>query len=239
VSGEVAIGWFGKLPCAGDFVYRRLPYAVVDAVDQWLRRGLAELRAAEPANWRQVYGDAPIWNCAVPARSTGTGMTLIGLLAPSRDRVGREFPLCAGLALPESRTAGAFLAASHEWLATLGRLVIEARARPTTLDAFDDAVQRIALPTSVSSGLPSSGGDDILSILNSTSEDVPTVPMPLAHTLPWPDLPREFDPDAGTSYWWTNTADGAALRGFTTDSGLAPSLLLTLMRVQAAAPRRS
>ena len=65
---------------------------------------------------------------------------------------------------------------------------------------------------------------------NDSGLDVPTVPMPLAHALPWPELPLQFDPAGTTSYWWTNTGNGGPLRGFTSDAGLSPSLLLTLMR---------
>jgi hypothetical protein len=122
----------------------------------------------------------------------------------------------------------------------LGRIVAQAKARPSTVDAFDAAVASIPLPQA---GRPPGAGGlgDILSILNvdDASEDVPTIPMPLAHSLPWPDLPRIFDDQGATSYWWTNTGAGGPLRGFTTDVGLAPSLMLTLMRPQFGARRAS
>jgi hypothetical protein len=121
----------------------------------------------------------------------------------------------------------------------LGRIVAQAKTRPSTVDAFDAAVCAIALP-SLDTNAPSEGIGDILSMLNvdDASEDVPTIPMPLAHSLPWPDLPRIFDERGYTSYWWTNTGAGGPLRGFTTDVGLAPSLMLTLMRPQFGAARR-
>ena len=224
-----AIGWYGKLPCAGDFVHRRLAHRLVSAIDEWLRDGLAMLRTSDP-QWRNAYESAPIWNCAIPASVTQSGFTLVGLISPSHDRVGRDFPLCAGVALPPHASPAALLDGAHEWLAALGRAVAAARARPTTIEAFDEAVLAIALPIGTPNGLSGGGGDDILSILDDSGLDVPTVPMPLAHALPWPELPLQFDPDGATSYWWTNTGNGGPLRGFTTDAGLSPSLLLTLMR---------
>lgn len=222
------IGWFGKLPCAGDFVHRRLPHALIESVDNWVRQGLAQLRASHPNDWQQIFRTAPMWNCAIPAGVARSGMTLVGLLAPSHDRVGREFPLCAGVALDAGASPTALLSSAHEWLPALGRIVLYAQARPTTVDAFDAAVQSVPLPAS-----PQSDGDgDILSILN--DDDVATVPMAtVAHALPWPGLALQFDPAGGTSYWWTNSSGGAPPRGFTTDSGLAPALLLTLMRTRA------
>ena len=224
-----AIGWYGKLPCAGDFVHRRLAHRLVSAIDEWLRDGLARLRTSDP-QWRNAYESAPIWNCAIPASVTQSGFTLVGLISPSHDRVGRDFPLCAGVALPPHASPAALLDGAHEWLAALGRAVAAARARPTTIEAFDEAVLAIALPIGTPNGLSGGGGDDILSILDDSGLDVPTVPMPLAHALPWPELPLQFDPDGATSYWWTNTGNGGPLRGFTTEAGLSPSLLLTLMR---------
>jgi type VI secretion system protein ImpM len=232
------IGWFGKLPCAGDFIYRRLPRSLLSGLDNWLQQGLSQLRGTYPADWRGIYDTAPTWNCAIPAGVTRVDQTLIGLITPSRDRVGREFPLCAGVAVPAG-AARPLLASAHDWLQQLGRIVAQAKARPSTVDAFDAAVTAIGLP---SQGAPGAGGDgagDILSMLEvGDSEDVPTIPMPLAHSLPWPDLPKIFDDEGVTSYWWTNTGAGGPLRGFTTDLGLAPSLMLTLMRPQFGAGRR-
>jgi len=238
VSDAFEIGWFGKLPCAGDFIYRRLPRSLLSGLDNWLQQGLSQLRGTYPADWRGIYDTAPTWNCAIPAAVTQVDQTLIGLITPSRDRVGREFPLCAGVTVPVG-AARPLLASAHDWLQQLGRIVAQAKSRPSTIDAFDEAVHAIKLPAP-GNGPQGEAMGDILSILNvdDGSEDVPTIPMPLAHSLPWPDLPRIFDERSYTSYWWTNTGAGGPLRGFTSDVGLAPSLMLTLMRPQFGGARR-
>jgi type VI secretion system protein ImpM len=234
---SLEIGWFGKLPCAGDFIYRRLPRSLLSGLDNWIQQGLSQLRGSYPADWRGIYDTAPTWNCAIPLAVTQVDLTLIGLITPSRDRVGREFPLCAGVAVPAGASQP-LLASAHDWLQQLGKIVAQAKARPSTVDAFDAAVTAVALPSGKSS--EAEGIGDILSMLNvdDADEDVPTIPMPLAHSLPWPDLPRIFDERGYTSYWWTNTGAGGPLRGFTTDVGLAPSLMLTLMRPQFGAAKR-
>jgi type VI secretion system protein ImpM len=228
MSGELAIGYFGKLPCSGDFISRHIPRPLADALDQWLRGGLAELRAALPDQWRETYGAASVWNCAIPA-CVADGTTLIGLIAPSRDRVGREFPMCAGIALPPGASAVQLLADAHRWLRALALIVVDARDRPVRLDAFGASIQAIQLPSS--SAVPSmAGSGDIFGVLGVGQVDVPTVPMALAHALPWPELPMTFDAGARTSFWWTSDAGGRPVRGFTTDVGLAPSLFVTLMQ---------
>jgi type VI secretion system protein ImpM len=228
MTAELRIGWFGKLPCSGDFVFRRIPRALVDVLDTWLSRGLSEFRAAMPNDWRSHFAAASAWNYAIPACVDG-GTTLIGLIVPSRDRVGREFPLCAGIALPPDAATNRLLADAHGWLWSLGQVVVEARDRVLPLEEFDAQVQAIPLPPVSKRGPPSTGGADILDVLGLGPIDAPTVPMPLAHAVPWPELPEIFDAEKPTSFWWTNSAAGAPLRGFTTDVGLAPSLLIRLM----------
>jgi type VI secretion system protein ImpM len=230
VTHDLQIGWFGKLPSDGDFAHRRMPRSVLDVLDDWLRRGLAQLQARSPAAWRDSFAAAPTWNCAIPAPVAG-GMTLVGLIAPSRDRVGRQFPLCAGVVLPPEEPVSALLADAHGWLRTLGKLVIDARDQQMPLEAFDAAIRSIAVPRPGQYGGAYAGADDILAILGSAeSPDIPTVPMPLAHALPWPELPMTFDARQSVSYWWTNAGAGHPLRGFTTESDLAPSLLVTLVQ---------
>jgi len=164
VSASLEIGWFGKLPCAGDFIYRRLPRTLLSGLDNWLQQGLSQLRGTYPAEWRGIYETAPTWNCAIPAAVTQVDLTLIGLIMPSRDRVGREFPLCAGVAVPGGGSR-ALLASAHDWLQQLGRLVVQAKARPSTVEAFDAAVCGIALPPPAAQA-PGDGIGDILSMLN-------------------------------------------------------------------------
>ncbi|MEO8345030.1 MAG: type VI secretion system-associated protein TagF [Betaproteobacteria bacterium] len=229
MTKELEIGWFGKLPSSGDFGFRRLPRALLDDLDDWLRLGLTELRGSMPHDWKEVFTSAPTWNCAIPACVAG-GNTLIGVLAPSHDRVGREFPLCAGVVLPGSTAAIQLLAEAHGWLDTLGRIVIEARDHSLPLEDFDTSVRAIALPRPRAHAISSGGGEDILGVLGAGPVDVPTVPMPLAHALPWPELPMMFDAGNPTCFWWTHPGPGTPLRGFTSDIGLTPSLFVTLMR---------
>jgi len=235
MTKDLEIGWFGKLPASGDFVFRRIPRSLLDKLDDWLSRGLAEMQKALPTEWRDTFAAAPAWYFAIPA-CVGGGTTLIGLIVPSHDRVGREFPLCAGIALPPEGAAGYLLADAHGWLANLGAVVVDARDRAVPLEEFDAAIRSIPLPTSAPRAASTAGGDDILDILGLAPLDAPTVPMPLAHAVPWPELPMIFDVTNPTSFWWTSSGSGSALRGFTTESSLSPSLLVRLMGPATARP---
>ena len=156
-------------------------------------------------------------------------MTLIGLLVSSHDRVGREFPLCAGVALPPAEAAGRLLADAHGWLWKLGERVVAARDTALPLDEFDATVRTIALPRNSTDMSHEWPGNEILGIVGLGPMDAATIPMPLAHAVPWPELPVIFDPASPTSYWWTNVGAGEVLAGFTTDAGLEQSLFTRLM----------
>lgn len=80
------VGFFGKLPTAGDFVRRGLDARTLRALDDWCQAGLA--RAPSPA----PDGRTRFWRFACAAGALAP-RALAGVLAPSRDVVGRCFPL--------------------------------------------------------------------------------------------------------------------------------------------------
>lgn len=85
-------GWFGKAPGAGDFLRRGLSPEFVAPWDAFLQRLLTEGREALGPGWRDAYFAAPIWRFALAPGLCGP-RGAAGVLMPSVDRVGREFPL--------------------------------------------------------------------------------------------------------------------------------------------------
>ena len=86
------VGFFGKLPSAGDFVRRRLP---ADFVTQWDRHCQQAIDAARRElgdAWAVTWRSAPAWRFVIPAQVCGAG-AWCGLVGPAFDRVGREFPV--------------------------------------------------------------------------------------------------------------------------------------------------
>jgi type VI secretion system protein ImpM len=86
VAVNPRIGVFGKLPTAGDFVAHNAASPAARELQSWLVAEIENLAAKR----KHVPG--------VPVKfllrdSAGTD-ACIGAFAPSRDRVGREFPLC-------------------------------------------------------------------------------------------------------------------------------------------------
>lgn len=83
---------FGKLPLHGDFI-RHQAGQELQAFDRWVQAGLLALRGRP--DW------ATVWP-ATPARRfvwRGSGRLLAGVLVPSRDAAGRDYPFVVACAL--------------------------------------------------------------------------------------------------------------------------------------------
>jgi type VI secretion system protein ImpM len=134
-------GWFGKLPALGDFASRRLPDAWVAAWDAWLGDELAQARAAlGEAAWHDVYMVAPVRRFWL-APGLLTREAWLGVLMPSVDSVGRQFPFT--LAAPLLGGQGDLIDAwaNERWLGAA-----DALARQVLDPVFDVAALEQAIP---------------------------------------------------------------------------------------------
>lgn len=94
-TGTPAVTLFGKIPQHGDFVRRNASGGVVQAMDAWLQQGIYAARNRYGGRFDAAYDRAgAACFCFAPPES---GAMLVGVLQPSRDRVGRRFPLLVAL----------------------------------------------------------------------------------------------------------------------------------------------
>ncbi|SHN13142.1 type VI secretion system-associated protein TagF [Roseibium suaedae] len=94
-------GWYGKVPCTGDFIRSGLSAGLIRNLDQWLQELLTAGRQALGDQWQAAYMTAPIWRFVTPAGVFGPA-PCAGVIMPSVDRVGRQFPLCLALESQET-----------------------------------------------------------------------------------------------------------------------------------------
>jgi type VI secretion system protein ImpM len=126
VSGDVEVGFYGKLPTHGDFLRRRVSDAFVGVWDLWLQQSLSASRLALGDRWLDVYLTSPVWRFACDAGACGP-RPVVGIMAPSVDRVGRYFPLTVVAELPADTPS-------------LVTAVLQA-------DSFFDAAERLVIDT--------------------------------------------------------------------------------------------
>lgn len=199
MSHSPAIGWYGKLPSAGDFLQRRFPDALTRQWTHWFQVGLLnwqkneELRPGEPHR----FAKAPVWNFVVPPM-LGSQLVQMGCLLPARDSVGRQYPVCALFSFTPAEWSTGRLAMAGEWYQQLGRTLMQAVHQGYTAEQLDRALLSIPAPQEPAAQAHS----DILEVIGYGDS---------VTNLSWKQVADCFDPQRYTSFWWTNQADNYPL----------------------------
>lgn len=124
-----SFGAFGKIPSLGDFFRLNVAADFVAAWDEWLQSALLTARQRLSGDWEERYMSAPIWRFSLTAGLAGR-TAVIGVVMPSVDRVGRQFPLTLVSPVP-----------TYAALRTLGLQEEVFRAlEEVALDALDDGM---------------------------------------------------------------------------------------------------
>jgi type VI secretion system ImpM family protein len=247
------VSMFGKLPWAADYVRIRHDHAAAIALDAWLsasQQPLARAGLSWPRERVRFLFSAP-----------ESPRVLAGVLAPSRDRAGRKFPLAIFVSLPSAPSTESY-AALPGWLgpffARVDALLARASSldRPETLRALDEleAPGMQALPAALRSyarrmsELPArklaqrlwraaeaapapSRALHALSTARGSVADARAASREQAAVLDCP-LQTEADVEA----WLTLTRGATLPSAFWTPHARTPRLLLALGAVPAALP---
>lgn len=124
LAHSLTIGWYGKLPWLGDFVGAGLPWQA--AWSNALQAGLAEAGIVfGPDGLRQRIRGMAAWQCLL--LPPDEAWAWCGIVAGSRDRVGRAFPLLVAEAV------------HRKALATLSLRQLQARALALSDWVYDSA----------------------------------------------------------------------------------------------------
>ncbi|GAB2548911.1 type VI secretion system-associated protein TagF [Rhodanobacter koreensis] len=145
MPNPTGVGFFGKLPGAGDFVQRRLPARFVEIWDRSFEQAVDASRGALGEGWHAAYRSSPVWRFVLAQGVCGES-AWAGVTGPAADRVGRCFPmvLAAPLADPASVTQAL---RGDDWFDALERVHTVAQADVSMhADAFDAQVTRLPGP---------------------------------------------------------------------------------------------
>ncbi|MFM9883249.1 MAG: type VI secretion system-associated protein TagF [Burkholderiales bacterium] len=138
-------GLYGKLPSHGDFVLRELPQDFVQPWDTWLQASIVEARRALADEFANVWSTAPPWRFRLPAGACGN-LSVVGVLLPSEDLVGRQFPLTLAALLRPGASAP-----NGAWYAALETTGCAARDRGDSVDVLLAALPSEAAGSSIPS----------------------------------------------------------------------------------------
>lgn len=183
-----SFAWFGKLPSAGDFVSRRMPYPLQQYWDQWCANGMEVLKERNPVSGWALWGATPKWAFLMPAQ-TGIPIGQLGVIAPSCDRVGRNFPFLVTTPVLNDNLADLLPRAAmlaNVW----ADAIMQAQSTRASMDALDAQLSS-AFATVLTQAPTDADGEVTL----------PKGANPL--TLPWPGLADNFELRGSESYWWS------------------------------------
>jgi type VI secretion system ImpM family protein len=140
MNGQV--GFYGKLPSAGDFVQRRLPAAFVERWDRHFQRAIETGRRELGGQWSAALRDGLAWRFVLPAQVCGDG-AWCGVIGPAEDCVGRSFPMM--LAAPWAGDPAGILG-NHAWFDALERVYRGAQYEAVSVETFDARVAALPHP---------------------------------------------------------------------------------------------
>ncbi|MFV2054889.1 MAG: type VI secretion system-associated protein TagF [Thiohalomonadales bacterium] len=145
---QTQLGYYGKIPCKGDFISRQLPRLFIEPWDQWLQECIISSREQLSEDWLQNYLVSPIWRFALSAGIVGEH-AWIGILIPSVDQVGRYFPLT--LAVPVHATQPLLEISTNEeaWFTDVEEIALSALEQENNFNDFNRKVDNLGTPKSL------------------------------------------------------------------------------------------
>ena len=198
-------GFFGKVRSHGDFVARRLPASFTRVWDDWLQAALKASREQLGPAWLGTYLNSPIWRFALAPGVCGPHVWT-GVLMPSVDRVGRQFPLTIAAGVVGGAPVLDWMAQSQAqaWYESLETLALSSLLDDFSLDTFDATLRLIAGPpgSAASVNVPvaaARGRVMALASLESLSGAIPQLSRVIAAAAM-----------EGHSLWWTQGSQQVA-----------------------------
>lgn len=216
-----AVGFYGKVPCAGDFVTRSLPAAFVSPWDAWLQQALLASRARLGDQWTELYLKSPIWRFALQPQTCGP-QAWAGVLMPSVDRAGRYFPLTMAAPIPATASTLLTVTSAEFWFTYLERIALWALEPEATVEAVESHLTQQPLEPVPAGDLARDDWNVALQLARWWQQPgrALSLQMPGSQTLP---AIAEFaavhlmeTQGHGRSVWWTRDEHNStvALRGW-------------------------
>jgi type VI secretion system protein ImpM len=160
------IGFFGKVPTHGDFISTGLGRTFQTELDNWIQAGLQASEQAHGKEWQRLFRAAPPWRFVVE-RTLWSQSTMVGVLLPSTDRVGRSFPLVIAAKLGSFSGNPRLLCFDETWFTAAEALAETSLTRDFDIAGFTAGLKRLRLPhakLAPRSEMPASNSNDRISI---------------------------------------------------------------------------
>lgn len=129
----IQLGFYGKLPSHGDFIWNSTDAEFVTPWDEFLQKSLLRFQERNPENWLDIYLCSPIWRFMIAGESLGSN-AWVGIVMPSVDTVGRYFPFTIVSPLPSQFATLKQFFALEDWFSLLEQLALGALTQPMSAE---------------------------------------------------------------------------------------------------------
>jgi type VI secretion system protein ImpM len=204
-------GWYGKLPCLGDFASRRLASDFIESWDAWLQRSIATSRRQLGEQWLDLFLTSPMWRFALGPGVCGDE-AWAGLLVASVDKVGRYFPLTMAVELEPATDSSAIFGAT-EWYARLEATALAALSVDFSVEQLEAELAANPFPAQVSR-IDGDASADAMAAWLATS--AAPYALSLEGSEPLEQMMRNAGAalfrsmTSGKSFWWTVSPETGA-----------------------------
>ncbi len=139
------IGFFGKIPSHGDFISEGLDRELIGAIDGWLRSGMHACADLFVDRWTSVFSTFPPIRFIIE-RGVWGSYAYAGVLMPSRDRVGRKYPLVILAQLGDFKEHPKALYLDETWFMAAEALAETSLTTDFDMSRFTTSVKRLRMP---------------------------------------------------------------------------------------------
>lgn len=210
MPNAAVVGFFGKLPCRGDFLQRRVAREFIDVWDPWLQRCIDQSTRVLGERWLGAYLTAPVWRFVLADGICGSS-AYAGVMVSGVDRVGRYFPLTIVVEWPAQECALESACEAWRWFDAAEAVALTA-PEAVDFDAFDAQVARLAELIDMSGAEESAHLRGLMSRADTLQRAGQWhVPLSSVHslqramsTLAVRELERTLRP---VSLWWSDGSD--------------------------------
>lgn len=140
---QESCGLFGKVPQQSDFVTQHLPESFIEHWHHWLQSCISISREQLNDDWLNHYMVSPVWHFALMP-GVAHEDSVVGLMIPSVDEVGRYFPSVIAHA-GEHDIWSAYLQGSN-WYNEIEKVALMSLADEVTYSQLVGALESLSLP---------------------------------------------------------------------------------------------
>ena len=142
ISSE-QIGFYGKLPSVGDFVRRQLSQAFVTRWCEWLEQMILTGKTQwGEVQWRAGYIISPAWRFVLNPDICGN-KAVVGIFAPSIDRVGRCYPLTLAVQFESTLPLSEVLLQGEAWFEALEKVASTSIKQTLSIEEFEALLKAV------------------------------------------------------------------------------------------------